>query len=181
MGAFAISVVTNHGPACTCGCQAGLPDFFARRVYGRASGEDITSQLPETATKDYNSMMDRAVRVTLAEAASLWLDDFLKKRMHCGSGRNVRIVKPAAGYASCPDHTLKKDILDILPESGKLGIRLTESFAMIPDASICGFIFFHPDATYPEIRHISKEQFDKYASRRGMTEQQARQFLGHLL
>ena len=181
MGAFAISVVTNHGPACTCGCQAGLPDFFARRVYGRASGEDITSQLPETATKDYNSMMDRAVRVTLAEAASLWLDDFLKKRMHCGRGRNVRIVKPAAGYASCPDHTLKKDILDILPESGKLGIRLTESFAMIPDASICGFIFFHPNATYPEIRHISKEQFDDYASRRGMTEQQARQFLGHLL
>ena len=158
-----------------------IRSFFARRFYGRASGEDITSQLPETATKDYNSMMDRAVRVTLAEAASLWLDDFLKKRMHCGSGRNVRIVKPAAGYASCPDHTLKKDILDILPESGKLGIRLTESFAMIPDASICGFIFFHPDATYPEIRHISKEQFDKYASRRGMTEQQARQFLGHLL
>lgn len=95
-------------------------------------------------------MMDRAVRVTLAEAASLWLDDFLKKRMHCGRGRNVRIVKPAAGYASCPDHTLKKDILDILPESGKLGIRLTESFAMIPDASICGFIFS------TRMRHIRK-------------------------
>ena len=125
--------------------------------------------------------MDRAVRVTLAEAASLWLDARLESQLHGCGGRSVRIIKPAVGYASCPDHTLKKDVLALLPDSGKLGIRLTESYAMIPDASICGFIFFHPEATYPEIRHISKEQYDDYSRRRGMSEQQARQFLGHLL
>ncbi len=179
MGAFAVSVITNHGPSCACGCQAGLPDFFARRIYGRSSGGNV---LPDdTAVKDYSSMMDRAVRVTLAEAASLWLDDRLKSQLHGRDGRCVRIIKPAVGYASCPDHTLKKDILALLPDGGKLGIRLTESYAMIPDASICGFIFFHPEATYPEIRHISKEQYDDYSRRRGMSEQQARQFLGHLL
>ena len=93
----------------------------------------------------------------------------------------MTVVKPAAGYASCPDHTLKKDILALLPDGAKLGIELTESYAMIPDASICGFVFFHPEATYPGIRHISKEQFDDYVARRGMSEKDARQFLGYLL
>ena len=58
---------------------------------------------------------------------------------------------------------------------------MTESYAMIPEASICGFIFMHPQARYPEIRRISKEQYDDYAVRRGMDEQTARRFLGHLL
>lgn len=90
-------------------------------------------------------------------------------------------MKPAAGYFSCPDHTLKRDILDILPEAEKLGIRLTESCAMIPDASVCGFVFIHPEATYSEIHRLSKEDFEDYRKRRGMSEEQARQFLGHLL
>ena len=84
-------------------------------------------------------MLDRAVRVTLAEAASIWLDKHLEEHLHPGAKRKFRIVKPAAGYLSCPDHTLKRDILNILPEAEKLGIRLTESCAMIPDASVCGF------------------------------------------
>ncbi len=62
-----------------------------------------------------------------------------------------------------------------------LGIRLTESYAMIPESSICGFIFMHPEAKYSEIRRISKEQYDGYASVRGMDEDRARRFLGHLL
>ena len=95
--------------------------------------------------------------------------------------KRIKIVKPAAGYASCPDHTLKKDILDLLPDGDRLGIRLTESCAMVPDASICGFIFAHPQATYPEIRRISREQYEAYARKRGMDAQTARRFLSHLL
>ena len=131
----------------------------------------------------YDEMLNRSVRVTLAEAASAWLDEHLKSEMHPSSDRSgdIKIVKPAAGYASCPDHTLKRDILDILPDGDKLGIRLTESYAMIPDASICGFIFFHPEATYPEIRHITESEFEDYRQRRNMTEDEAKQFLGHLL
>ena len=52
---------------------------------------------------------------------------------------------------------------------------------MIPDASVCGFVFIHPKATYPEIHRLSKEDFEDYRKRRGMSEEQARQFLGHLL
>ena len=60
-------------------------------------------------------------------------------------------------------------------------IELTESYAMTPESSICGLIFTHPEASYPDIRKISKEKYDDYASRRDMEEDTARRFLGHLL
>ncbi len=122
-------------------------------------------------------MMARAVRVCLAEAASAWIDAELAKRID----REYKIIKPAVGYLSCPDHTLKRDILALLPDSEKLGITLTDSCAMIPDASICGLIFAHKKACYPEIRHISPEQYARYVSRRGFDEETASKFLGHLL
>ena len=67
--------------------------------------------------------------------------------------------------------------------SGKfsLGIKLTESYAMIPEASICGFIFMHPQAKYPEIRKISKTEVDTYAMHRGMDTQTTERFLSHLI
>jgi 5-methyltetrahydrofolate--homocysteine methyltransferase len=112
--------------------------------------------------------------MTLAEAASKWLDTQL-------THEKTKVIKPAAGYSSCPDHTLKGDILNILSGEFNLGIKLTESYAMIPEASICGMIFLHPEAGYSEIRRISKEQYDDYSQRRGMDEATARRFLGHLL
>ena len=126
----------------------------------------------------YEDLVGKAVRMTLAEAASKWLD---KKLMDCLKDDRIRIIKPAAGYSSCPDHTLKKDIMELLSGKFDLKIKLTESFAMTPEASICGFIFIHPQAKYHEIRRISREQYEDYAARRGMNEDTARRFLGHLL
>ena len=122
----------------------------------------------------YEDMVAKTVRMTLAEAASLWLDDQIHRD-------GIKTIKPAAGYSSCPDHTLKDEIMQMLSGRFSLGIRLTESYAMIPESSICGFIFMHPEAKYSEIRRISKEQYDGYASVRGMDEDRARRFLGHLL
>ena len=116
--------------------------------------------------------------MTVAEAASCWLDDMLKKGL---DDEKTKVIKPAAGYASCPDHTLKKDILELLPQSSRLGIKLTESCAMTPESSICGMILIHPQASYPDIRRISQKQYDDYIRRRGMNETKARSFLGHLL
>ena len=62
-----------------------------------------------------------------------------------------------------------------------MGIELTESYAMTPDASICGLIFMHPEACYPEVRRINQLQYDDYTTRRGMDPETARRFLGHLL
>ena len=126
---------------------------------------------------DYDSLLERSLRLTLAEAASGWLDAELEKQLPKGSP--VKIVKPAAGYASCPDHSLKRDILKMLSEG--LAITLTESCAMIPDAAICGFVILHPEAGYPEIRHIGEKQYELYASARGFSPAEARAFLSHLL
>lgn len=126
----------------------------------------------------YEDLVGRTVRMTMAEAASCWLDRRITDNLNDAS---LKIIKPAAGYASCPDHTLKQDLLELLPEGERLGIKLTESFAMIPESCICGMIFMHPDAKYPDIRRISQKQYEDYASRRGMDEQTAHRFLGHLL
>ena len=188
----------------------------------------------------YEDLIGKAVRMTLAEAASTWLDRKLKAalgEMSEGTASEIKIIKPAAGYSSCPDHTLKRDILTLLGEScgsgehghghmhrhgehcncgqhehshhghsehghrhmhghgehctcgghghhdakAELKIKLTESYAMTPEASICGTIFMHPEARYHEIRTIGQAQHDSYALRRGMDAETARRFLGHLL
>lgn len=153
MGMFAISVRTESHPS-GCDCPA--------------------------CGTEYGPMLTRAVRLTLAEAASEWLSRHIHKELPDGF-KEAKVIKPAAGYSSCPDHTLKRDILRLLPESERLGITLLDSCAMIPDASICGLIFIHPEATYPEIRRVSQKAIDEYARRRGMSDSEKARFLGHLL
>lgn len=153
MGMFAISVRTESHPS-GCDCPA--------------------------CGTEYGPMLTRAVRLTLAEAASEWLSRHIHKELP-SEFSGAKVIKPAAGYSSCPDHTLKRDILRLLPESERLGITLLDSCAMIPDASICGLIFIHPEATYPEIRRVSQKAVDEYARRRGMSDSEKARFLGHLL
>lgn len=138
----------------------------------------------------YEDLIAKTVRMTLAEAASTWLDkeilhfvqnDRTETQDDGGSRREMKVIKPAAGYASCPDHSMKRDIMKLLSGEYDLGIEMTESCAMIPEASICGMIFLHPDARYIEIRRISREQYEDYAGRRDMDEEGARRFLSHLL
>ena len=156
-----------------------LCDFVPPEEYGFTSpvgafAISVTDSHPEGP--DYGSMLRRSVMNTLAEAASSWIDYKIG-----GNSGHWKIIKPAAGYASCPDHTLKRDILHLLPDSEKLGITLTESCGMIPEASVCGMIFIHRNAMYPDIRTIGRKQYDCYAARRRMTDEDARRFLGHLL
>ena len=124
----------------------------------------------------YGDLVSRTLRLTLAEAAS---EAFSRRLEAHPATQGLKIIKPAAGYAACPDHTLKRDILALLP--GETGITLTESYAMIPDASICAMVFLHPEAAYPDIRRITPETAARYAAARGFDETQTRQFLGHLL
>ena len=122
-----------------------------------------------------NPVLRRAVTVTLADAASSWLRHNLQRR--CGAP----VVLPALGYATCPDHSLLGSVLPLIPGHERLGIRFTDSFAMIPEASICGFVVMHPQAWYPGIRGIGPEQYETYRNARGLSSEDARKFLGHLL
>ena len=160
VGAFAISVTDS---------RKGRPD-------GAPSDTGKCGCRECSCGPDYGSMLRRSVMNTLAEAASSWIDYRIG-----GDSGHWKIIKPAAGYASCPDHTLKRDILHLLPDSEKLGITLTESCGMIPEASVCGMIFIHRNAMYPDIRIIDRKQYEDYAARRGMTDEEARRFLGYLL
>ncbi|MBR4739588.1 MAG: 5-methyltetrahydrofolate--homocysteine methyltransferase, partial [Bacteroidales bacterium] len=71
-------------------------------------------------------------------------------------------------------------VLPLIPAHEKLGIRFTDSFAMIPEASICGFVVLHPQAWYPGIHAIGPGQYETYRKERGFSEEEARKFLGHL-
>lgn len=158
------------------GCESPMGMFaISVRTESHPSGCDC----PACGT-EYGPMLTRAVRLTLAEAASEWLSRHIHKELP-SEFSGAKVIKPAAGYSSCPDHTLKRDILRLLPESERLGITLLDSCAMIPDASICGLIFIHPEATYPEIRRVSQKAIDEYARRRGMSDSEKARFLGHLL
>ena len=208
-------------------CSRSPFGMFAISVHKRSKAHVHGCSCP-ACSNHYEDMIGRTVRMTLAEAASKWLDEQILRcaqndrkgaqndskahddrkgaqndsKAHDDRKAAFKVIKPAAGYASCPDHTLKGDILEILgaaktdehnhehrqehcPEcqnNGKgIDIQLTESYAMIPEASICGFIFMHPEACYPEIRRISQKAHDDYARRRGMSEDVARRFIGHLL
>ena len=165
------------------GQRRSLSDFVAPESYGFDSPAGMFAISVHAAgtppESDYEALLERAARVTLAEAASSWIDEQLRKRLPRTSA--ARIVKPAAGYASCPDHSLKRDILRLLPGSDKLGISLTESCAMVPEASICGLIFVHPEACYPEIRGLQKKTAEDYARRRKMSESEMKLFLGSLI
>ena len=183
---------------------------FAICVSKRSTAHEEGCSCPACNSR-YEDMIGRTVRQTIAEAASKWLNVKLQEELSKES-ENIKIVKPAAGYSSCPDHTLKKDILELLGEctemhghncscgcqghghahkhshaddhkftSPGLGIKMTESYAMTPDASICGLIFMHPEAGYPEVRAISEGQYESYRTRRGMDQETARRFIGHLL
>ena len=181
---------------------------FAICVSKRSTAHEEGCSCPACNSR-YEDMIGRTVRQTIAEAASKWLSCKIEEQAR-RENENIKVIKPAAGYSSCPDHTLKKDILGLLGEctemhghdctcdchgsghnhshaedyrftSPTLGIKMTESYAMTPDASICGLIFMHPEAGYTEIRTICQEQYESYTNRRGMSEDTARRFIGHLL
>lgn len=89
-----------------------------------------------------DNIMDKSLALTLADAASVWIS----RQIDVPEG--YRLIMPGVGYPSCPDHSLKERILNVIPESGELGISLTGSYAMIPVSSICGFAVVHKEAKY---------------------------------
>ena len=78
-----------------------------------------------------------------------------------------RGIRPAPGYPACPDHVQKRTLFDLLGAERKIDIKLTESFAMHPAASVSGFYFSHPEAKYFGVGQIGRDQVLDYAERRG--------------
>ena len=113
----------------------------------------------ESENDDYNAIMIKIIADRLAEAAAEWLHELVRKyEWGYAKHENFDInqlnneeylgIRPAPGYPSCPDHNLKDIIWDMLEVEKRIGITLTQSKAMNPAASVCGFYFAHPKSKY---------------------------------
>ncbi|MDQ3683124.1 MAG: dihydropteroate synthase, partial [Bacteroidota bacterium] len=90
-------------------------------------------------------------------------------------------IRPAPGYPACPDHTEKIKLFQLLNVTKNIGIELTESLAMNPPASVCGWYFSHPQSHYFGLGKIGKDQLEDYANRKGMTIEEAERWLRPVL
>ena len=140
-------------------------------------GADELAKKFSDAHDDYNAILAKALADRLAEAFAEYLHE--QARTAWGFGRNENLshddllrekyrgIRPAAGYPACPDHAEKLTLFDLLQAENNAGIKLTESFAMHPGASVSGLYFSHPDAKYFGVGQIARDQVVDYATRQG--------------
>ena len=137
---------------------------------------------------DYATIMIRILSDRLAEAAAEWLHEIIRKE-YWGYARQENLtteellklkykgIRPAPGYPACPDHTEKQVIFDLLEADKAIGAGLTENFAMMPPASVSGYIFSHPGSTYFNLGKIDTDQLKDYAKRKNFTTEETAKWL----
>ena len=144
------------------------------------------------AHDDYQKIMLQALADRLAEAFAERLHERVRKEFWgyaadeaLGNEDLVREkyqgIRPAPGYPACPDHTEKRKLFSLLNASEAAGIQLTESLAMYPAASVCGWYFSHPQSTYFGVGKIGEDQFVDYAARKGGDADDLRRWLSPIL
>jgi 5-methyltetrahydrofolate--homocysteine methyltransferase len=146
----------------------------------------------EAAHDDYNKIMLQALADRLAEAFAEVLHERTRKEFW-GYAKDEQLtneelikeqytgIRPAPGYPACPDHTEKYKLFDLLGGEAATGIHLTESLAMYPASSVCGWYFANPDSKYFGLGKISKDQLEDYAKRKGMSLEEAEKWLRPVL
>lgn len=171
--------------------SAGKEDFiggFALSIHG------IEEHLKKfsAAHDDYKKILLQALADRLAEAFAEVLHLRTRKEFW-GYAADEQIsipdlikeqyqgIRPAPGYPACPDHTEKIKLFELLDAQKNIGIQLTESLAMYPAASVCGWYFSHPQSVYFGIGKILKDQLSNYAKRKNISEQEAAQWLAQNL
>jgi 5-methyltetrahydrofolate--homocysteine methyltransferase len=175
-----------------------LADFVAPVGSGRADyvgafavtggvGADTLVRSFKAEHDDYNAILVEALADRLAEAFAEMLHE--RARRDWGHGldeglskedlidEKYRGIRPAPGYPACPDHTEKAAIWELLDVESATGMKLTESFAMWPAASVSGLYFAHPQARYFAVDMITKDQVEDYARRKGWTMAEAERWL----
>jgi 5-methyltetrahydrofolate--homocysteine methyltransferase len=142
----------------------------------------------EAAHDDYNAIMVKALADRLAEALAELLHQRVRREYWGYAPDEVldsdalireryRGIRPAPGYPACPEHTEKGVLWELLDVERLAGMRLTESFAMDPAASVSGFYFAHPEARYFTVGRIGRDQVEDYARRKGFDLATAEQWL----
>jgi 5-methyltetrahydrofolate--homocysteine methyltransferase len=154
---------------------APLQDYlggFAVSIHG---ADEVAEEF-KRQHDDYSAIMTKALADRFAEAFAEYLHKEARIVWGFGSEEQLsnadlirekyRGIRPAAGYPACPDHAEKRTLFDLLDAENNTGIKLTESFAMHPGASVSGLYFSHPDSKYFGVGQIGRDQAIDYATRR---------------
>jgi len=171
---------------------SGLADYIGAFAVTAGIGEDAVVERFKHANDDYSAIMAKSLADRLAEA--------LAERMHQRVRREFwgydvsealsneeliaeryRGIRPAPGYPAQPDHTEKGTVFALLGGESAIGVRLTESFAMWPGASVCGFYFSHPESYYFGVGKIERDQVEDYARRKDQTLAETERWLAPIL
>jgi len=141
---------------------------------------------------DYNKIILQALADRFAEAFAEKLHELVRKEYWAYDTNETlsneelireeyRGIRPAPGYPACPDHTEKYKLFDLLKATENAGIQLTESLAMYPAASVCGWYFSHPESKYFGVGKINKDQVEDYARRKNMPLEEIERWLMPIL
>ncbi len=166
--------------------ETGVPDYLGAFAVTAGLGCETLVKEFEAQHDDYNAIIVKALADRLAEAFAEYLHAQARRDWGYGAGEKLdpddliaekdRGIRPAFGYPACPDHTEKASLFRLL-HAPEIGIALTESFAMLPAASVSGLYFSHPQAKYFNVGRIGRDQLQDYAARKGMTLEEAERWL----
>jgi 5-methyltetrahydrofolate--homocysteine methyltransferase len=179
-----------------------LADFIAPKTSNKKDfigafavtlhGIDAHLKKFETNLDDYNKIMLQALADRLAEAFAEALHLQVRKE-YWGYDKNESLsneelikeqytgIRPAPGYPACPDHTEKYKLFDLLKATDTIGVQLTESLAMYPASSVCGWYFSNPKSQYFGVGKIQRDQLEDYARRKNMSLDIAEKWLSPVL
>ena len=169
--------------------SSGKADYLGAFAVTAGTWEDDLAKAYEDDGDDYNSIMIKALADRFAEAFAEYLHEKVRKEIW-GYVPNEQLsneelirekyqgIRPAPGYAACPEHTEKQLIWDLLNAEQNTGMKLTESYAMWPGAAVSGFYFSHPECRYFAVAQIQEDQLLDYAQRKGWDKLEAEKWLG---
>jgi 5-methyltetrahydrofolate--homocysteine methyltransferase len=165
-----------------------VPDYFGGFAVTAGFGSAELAAGFEAANDDYHAIMSKALADRLAEALAEHVHTVVRRDLwgYAASealdksqliGEEYQGIRPAPGYPACPDHTEKATLFALLDAEARAGISLTESFAMLPPASVSGYYFWRPEARYFGLGRIGHDQLKDYARRKGWSLDEAARWL----
>ena len=171
--------------------DSGVADYIGGFTVTAGIGEDEVAERFKRANDDYSAIMVKALADRLAEAFAERLHQRARKEFWGYAadetlsneqliGEKYRGIRPAPGYPAQPDHTEKGTLFKLL-NSERIGVKLTESFAMWPGAAVCGLYFSHPDSAYFGVGKIERDQVEDYARRKGWSVAETEKWLAPIL
>jgi 5-methyltetrahydrofolate--homocysteine methyltransferase len=165
----------------------GVEDYIGAFAVTAGIGIDELVNKFTAEHDDYNSILSKALADRLAEAFAEKLHQLVRTEFW-GYAKDEKLdneqlikeqyqgIRPAPGYPACPDHTEKKTIFEML-KAEEAGIKLTETYAMIPGASVSGLYFSHPESKYFNVGKLQKDQITEYAKRKNMNVEEIEKWL----